>query len=1839
MPFPVPYTGSGYTQSESAALLLEQSIKTPIPTVVLPSLSLASVPSLSLPYVAPSVVPQIVLNNTAGIHTLPTNLPLVSNPVAANPSFGDSFLFRNPSFALISKASGGGGGGASISTFNELYTSSILASTITTDPNGWISTPIINLSYITMSNTNESVALGEGSGLIDQGTQGIAIGYDAGNSNQGDGAVSVGPGAGYSSQGIDAIAIGDTAGSYTQGTNAIAIGYLAGTSNQGVYSIAIGYGAGSDTQAASTIILNATGSIINGIVGQEASFYVAPIRNAPNANLSTLQYNPTTYEITYGKGGGGTAISTFNELYTSSILVSTISGYNLYTSTGQISSLVANNLTTASITSLSSINGLAFLPGGIAAGSSGSIQYNNGGFLSGDNTLLYDPLKGKITSAALTINGDKTIAGFTTYTNSQLNTNIKIGDPSLFLNYPDVLIYPATCVIGTLANPATSVSIATAGSIQLSALTGVSLAGGGITITGAFGITALGGTISLGAGAIDMAAGALNMGGGEITLGAGIVSILGGAINLGSGALTIGSGNILIGSGAIEIGAGQIILGTAGVSGINSGGILQYGGNYNLHQGLGSTGGYLNAESGVNTSSIMASTITALSFNVASAMVSTILVNSNITIGNHTDAASKQNTIIMYGTSSVYGSGIWLSTIATDSHGCALYTNRISSADDNSTTLVVDNVYAINNVGEEMVISGLSTVNSRPYGYFDSINTASIQTSTLVLGNHDINDSPSIILYGLPGTGLILSSITGNAIGASLFTNGITSADNINNTLNISHLASIYNNSNALKIDGLSTINGDPYHLANTYSEYFTSSIVASTVTIASDGYILSPTILASTILTSSSICSSIYTYYVSLSSPTESVSLGNNASSTISGVQNIAIGSGAAIYRQGDRSIAIGYESGYTNQGSGSIAIGALAGKTTQLQNSIAIGYGAGSYQQSANSIAIGAYAGCNGQYDSTIILNALGVELNGVVGVSASFYVAPIRNAPAANLSTLQYNPTTYEITYGEGGGSVISTFVELYASSFTASTITTSTIIVPDITSVSSINGVAWPLDLVSTFVKLYASSFTASTLTTPYASVSSLTYVSSINGVAWPPALVSTFNQLYTSSILVSTLSVDYNGFISTPTMITNFITMSNDHNSISIVDYPQIGAGGQVIAIGAGAGCNSQGTECTAVGYRAGESNQNYQAIALGSQSGNLNQSTNAIAIGAAAGNNAQGEFAVAIGFLAGNTKQSGYSIAIGAKAGFDTQPQNTIILNATGAEFSGISGQSNAFHVAPIRYATETLSTLYYNATTFEITTGPPSGGGAAISSFNQLYTSSLTASTITTNNTGYISTATLCTDTILMGKGNIAIGSTVQSTITSSHSVAIGFAAGATGQNSHSVAIGEQAGEINLGGSFVAIGWQAGYSNVSGGGRNNSVAIGILAGMSNQGSECVALGDQAGKVSQGDYSIGIGQRAGYSNQGSECVAIGSDSGAYSQQTYAVALGSGAGYSNQGSECVALGDSAGNLSQGDYAVALGNTAGYSNQGSSAVALGRNAGYSSQQTYAVALGFDAGCFNQGGTSIAIGLLAGFSNQANSTIILSALGSTISGIPGQTNSFYVTPIREDVTAGLSTLYYNASSFEITYGPGQGGGSAISSFNELYTSTLTLSTIITSSDGFRISTLRGDTTTTLSTLSYNLDTSEVTYGGAIILPKIQYLTDPWAAASSQFSIPGPTGGGGGSIHGFDQPASIYMSSIILSQSNLNYSLASIAVMENQIYTQANIVMGIFQDNAFVGISTVISANGINGFNQLLAINYGGPVYNDTTPIDVRLYNMTGSAGDVVVLTGSMNTIYNIS
>ena len=112
----------------------------------------------------------------------------------------------------------------------------------------------------------------------------------------------LGNNAGLSSQGAGAIAIGVSAGQTTQGAGAIAIGQAAGVGTQGANSIAIGKSAGYggiNAQAANTIILNATGSEIDGVSGQTNSFYVAPIRSDGSPS-NVLYYNTTTNEVTYG---------------------------------------------------------------------------------------------------------------------------------------------------------------------------------------------------------------------------------------------------------------------------------------------------------------------------------------------------------------------------------------------------------------------------------------------------------------------------------------------------------------------------------------------------------------------------------------------------------------------------------------------------------------------------------------------------------------------------------------------------------------------------------------------------------------------------------------------------------------------------------------------------------------------------------------------------------------------------------------------------------------------------------------------------------------------------------------------------------------------------------------------------------------------------------------------------------------------------------------------------------------------------------------------------------------------------------------------------------------------------------------------------------------------------------------------------------------------------------------------------------------------------------------------------------------------------------------------------
>ncbi len=136
------------------------------------------------------------------------------------------------------------------------------------------------------------------SGFVSSDTPEVAIGQ---NASAGSEAIAIGKGT--AGVGDYAQAIGNNAGNSAQGVAAVAIGSQAGETSQGDKAIAIGQYAGRNNQAANSIVLNATGATLENTTAD--SFVVKPIRNASGTH--SLEYNPTTGEVTYDTAGGGAA--------------------------------------------------------------------------------------------------------------------------------------------------------------------------------------------------------------------------------------------------------------------------------------------------------------------------------------------------------------------------------------------------------------------------------------------------------------------------------------------------------------------------------------------------------------------------------------------------------------------------------------------------------------------------------------------------------------------------------------------------------------------------------------------------------------------------------------------------------------------------------------------------------------------------------------------------------------------------------------------------------------------------------------------------------------------------------------------------------------------------------------------------------------------------------------------------------------------------------------------------------------------------------------------------------------------------------------------------------------------------------------------------------------------------------------------------------------------------------------------------------------------------------------------------------------------------------------------
>ena len=407
-------------------------------------------------------------------------------------------------------------------------------------------------------------------------------------------------------------------------------------------------------------------------------------------------------------------------------------------------------------------------------------------------------------------------------------------------------------------------------------------------------------------------------------------------------------------------------------------------------------------------------------------------------------------------------------------------------------------------------------------------------------------------------------------------------------------------------------------------------------------------------------------------------------------------------------------------------------------------------------------------------------------------------------------------------------------------------------------------------------------------------------------------------------------------------------------------------GGFAVAVGSQAGLDGQGVESVAIGFQSGQTFQGRNSVAVGTLAGHTQQGASSVAIGYEAGRRSQGTGSVAIGDSSGEVNQQPYSIAIGYQAGMgntNQQESNTIILNASGSAVNGVTGQTGAFYVKPVRNDTASgLQTLKYNTTTSEITYGPSSGGITQVG----------------TNFGNY-----------LYWDGS--------AWVVGDRKVSIGSNAGQNVQGNDSVAIGTQAG-------FE-------YQGV------NAVAIGNQAGFTGQGIRSVAVGQSAGNRNQGLYSVGVGGFAAFANQGIESVAVGFNAGNNTQGAYSVAVGADAGHFLQGTGSVAIGHEAGRGSQGPRTVAIGDNAGFNNQGTGSVAIGAFSGERNQQPYSIAIGYQAG---HGNTN----------QQEGNTIILNASGSAVNGVPGQTGSFYVNPVRVIQSSANfgGPMFYNSATREI-------------------------------------------------------------------------------------------------------------------------------------------------------------------------------------------------------------------
>jgi len=1000
--FQTVYTNPGYNAEQVSTLNSLQSVKlAPQPIVSFPQrASIDTVPRIDAPYVAPIPIIQQVLPNPTMGFIYEAKPEFVTNPVYIPLEPADQTNYLAPPPPLINRGGFGSGGGTMSDRFSTLYTSSFQASTIlinsgfslmsTISTNmastiiytssfnagnvGWISTPYMTISSINLENT--TVFLGSSAGHLSMNRStidSIGIGSLAGADIQ-NYTVNIG---GNSGAGINNASSITSVGYNTANNNtkegATIYGYNAGVWKAGAGATLIGAFAGYSNSAPSTIVINATMSSLNG--GNPNSFYVAPIRT--NGGISTLVYNPSTFEITYKDG------TKFSTITTSSINADSMTSDSAFVSSITTSTIYTNSMTASTISGLqlvnvSSINGNSIISSVVVGGPTYAIQYNNSGSLGGDSLLTYQNgvlHASTITMSTFTMDAYQPFS--LTYGDAIFNANFKMGAESNVTG-PSFVAFPTNFFIGSLGTPCREFTVAAGlGGIAMNSLNTVdinSVLGMNIIGAGEVSVTA-GAALSL--ESVDL----LNItaGAGILIDAVGVVEIAGltGVLVTGGGAVAVsgGGGVAVTGGGAVAVsgGGGVAITGGGGVSVLDGGG-LSLGTNLIPSAGVNVYGGAVNAYGGVSTfnasiSSLIVSSINGLPYNIIETpnpLFSTVNVSSSIF------------------TSYIQTSSIGTSTIDYRDDKTVLGFN----ARGFSTGCVAVGAQ-VTNSGDDSIAIG---------SFAKTLNDDCIAIGRGVSGSAGTGGKYSILMgtfCGVVGAGENAIAI-GEQVGISVPIPARTTILNASTSFNpiASQTDSFYVNpirsastTSVLYYDVLTkevTFQGLPAVITvSSFSTAFVSSVLTtpnlttSTITLTND----------ITLLGAGAVANDIYT-----------TAIGRLAYA--GGSSSLAVGDGARTY--GNTCIALG-----TN-----IASLSPAGSS----NTIVIGTSGAINGLGNNSIAIGNAVG-TGVFipDRTVVISGT-TGLNPIVSQTDSFYISPVRaNGGTGNI--LYYNNTTKEVTQGFG------------------------------------------------------------------------------------------------------------------------------------------------------------------------------------------------------------------------------------------------------------------------------------------------------------------------------------------------------------------------------------------------------------------------------------------------------------------------------------------------------------------------------------------------------------------------------------------------------------------------------------------------------------------------------------------------------------------------------------------------------------------------------------------------------------------------------------------------------